>query len=521
MAEILNAFGGAAQPQAAQRYVGQTPSEDTLPDAAQFKEDTLVWVMAEESFYKVNGSGDWEPVALGSGASSLDWSSILNRPDSFAPSAHAATHASGGTDPLTLTAAQVGLGNVANLKFNLAATSAPTSGDDSADGYAVGSVWVNTSPGGKVYLCQSAAVGAANWIDLTSGTIAAQPTLTGPRSALLDISALFTESSYTLNTDYTDFYLPGLAGDVTIVLPDMPSPGSGFVWSPTIEVEQDEEGGNSITWKDSNGDVVEFMDSTLALASGGSAVSLVVAWYSYAASRWLLSIVNTWTPEQEEGGGGGGGGGDDGLNVYDESGQTIGAAASGLTNVWRDDTWTIEEDDSFSEGDIRRVFIQEQPVDDEFHAAKVDAAGDAVTDVEVLALVRTGGTTNSYKNTIYVRGAGTEIAGGKQSYALSLLSGGTLRIIRTHANTTTEVASAAFAWTTDTEYWLRFKVEGTALKAKAWTYGDSEPGSWNIETTDDNLDSGWIGLGGYRSLGPNRYCYLAWRTDGEALPVPS
>lgn len=61
---------------------------------------------------------------------------------------------------------------------NYTATRAPNSGDDSADGYSVGSEWVNLTTGNK-YLCVLATVGAADWrnqsADLSSlGTAAYQ-----------------------------------------------------------------------------------------------------------------------------------------------------------------------------------------------------------------------------------------------------------------------------------------------------------------------------------------------------------
>jgi hypothetical protein len=50
-------------------------------------------------------------------------------------------------------------------KTNLAAEAAPTVTDDASAGYSVGSIWVY---GTSVYVCTNAAVGAANWEDLTS-----------------------------------------------------------------------------------------------------------------------------------------------------------------------------------------------------------------------------------------------------------------------------------------------------------------------------------------------------------------
>jgi hypothetical protein len=51
---------------------------------------------------------------------------------------------------------------------NLAASAAPTAGDDAADGYAVGSIWIDTVAD-RVYRCVDATVGAAVWL-LTTAT---------------------------------------------------------------------------------------------------------------------------------------------------------------------------------------------------------------------------------------------------------------------------------------------------------------------------------------------------------------
>jgi len=49
-----------------------------------------------------------------------------------------------------------------NINGNFAASTDPTTGDDTADGYIVGSPWVNTTDH-KIFLCESPAAGAAVW----------------------------------------------------------------------------------------------------------------------------------------------------------------------------------------------------------------------------------------------------------------------------------------------------------------------------------------------------------------------
>lgn len=79
------------------------------------------------------------------------------------------THRSAVNNPHSVTKAQVGLGNVPDLKVNHQAVNDPTVNDDSSAGYSTGSNWVNVSTD-KVFYCVDATVGAASWkrLDIAS-----------------------------------------------------------------------------------------------------------------------------------------------------------------------------------------------------------------------------------------------------------------------------------------------------------------------------------------------------------------
>ena len=68
--------------------------------------------------------------------------------------------------------ADIGLGNVSNVKDNLAAAVAPTINDDVTAGYGVGSNWLDTT-GGKAYICLDATAAAAVWSGITAGATGA------------------------------------------------------------------------------------------------------------------------------------------------------------------------------------------------------------------------------------------------------------------------------------------------------------------------------------------------------------
>lgn len=92
------------------------------------------------------------------------------------------------------------------INNNYSATTAPGVGDDSADGYSVGSMWVNTASSPKeAYQCMDATVGAAVWINTTldiselgSGAIRSIEAATAPNDFLLGGSSPFNWIKKTL-----------------------------------------------------------------------------------------------------------------------------------------------------------------------------------------------------------------------------------------------------------------------------------------------------------------------------------
>lgn len=81
------------------------------------------------------------------------------------------------------------------LNHNWAASTDPGVGDDSADGYAVGSVWFNLT-GGRLWQAKSVSVGAAVWVEVLART--AGVTIISPRDATVDtylhIGARYSET---------------------------------------------------------------------------------------------------------------------------------------------------------------------------------------------------------------------------------------------------------------------------------------------------------------------------------------
>ncbi len=69
-------------------------------------------------------------------------------------------------DPVTLILAKKYADTKVGAQANLAATAAPAVGNDNTEGYAPGSLWVDTT-NKKAYVCTDATTGAAIWEEYT------------------------------------------------------------------------------------------------------------------------------------------------------------------------------------------------------------------------------------------------------------------------------------------------------------------------------------------------------------------
>ena len=108
------------------------------------------------------------------------------------------------------------------------------------------------------------------------------------------------------------------------------------------------------------------------------------------------------------------------------------------------------------------------------------------TNQEVLVRVKPGNTTDNI-------GTIARYSSSSNFY-YGVLNGGNLVIGKDVSGSFSTLSSAAFTYTNANFYWLRFNLVGTALKLRAWQDGNTEPGTWNVSTTDSSLTSGGYGL---------------------------
>lgn len=97
-------------------------------------------------------------ICVSATASAAIWREVTNTPSEI--------HIPRIDNPHQVTKAQVGLGNVQNVKVNLHAPTDPTISDGLSQGYSEGSLWVNASTR-AAYICVDPTSGAALWAPLT------------------------------------------------------------------------------------------------------------------------------------------------------------------------------------------------------------------------------------------------------------------------------------------------------------------------------------------------------------------
>jgi hypothetical protein len=131
---------------------------------------------------------------------------------------------------------------------------------------------------------------------------------------------------------------------------------------------------------------------------------------------------------------------------------------------------------------------------------------------KVLTTHRNTSTTVTLHMAVAVRGSGTS---GSETLYVALLrygtsGGGTFEIGKYVAGSYSNIAILDYNWSTNTEYFIRFRVIGNSLKAKIWTGTvKSEPAGWMLEGTDSDITAaGWTGFFNFYSGGStHRYEY--------------
>jgi len=183
--------------------------------------------------------------------------------------------------------------------------------------------------------------------------------------------------------------------------------------------------------------------------------------------------------------------------VYDITAQALGSPPADWTEQWNTTVASIDVVADLGKNRIMSVLH----TSNNWYANSWDDIG-SPADVEVLARVR---WTYGYYRCAYVvlRGSGTTNENG---YLASFQDYGTnsFYLYKMTNGSLTSLGYVTGTLELNTWYWVRFRVEGTALKAKYWADGEAEPASWQIENTDATYASGWVGWGSQYYYGVGR-----------------
>lgn len=98
---------------------------------------------------------------------------------------------------------------------------------------------------------------------------------------------------------------------------------------------------------------------------------------------------------------------------------------------------------------------------------------------------------------VVLRGGGTSAA---PTFYGAWISGGApitnFALTKTVAGVYGGLSEINFPTTSNTWYWIRFRIQGTTLATKIWAASGAEPGAWSMTVTDSAITGpGWIGFG--------------------------
>lgn len=154
-------------------------------------------------------------------------------------------------------------------------------------------------------------------------------------------------------------------------------------------------------------------------------------------------------------------------------------------------------------------------------------AMDPFADGDVVALVRS--STGDEDETIGVQGRGAGITDPPTMVIADIQESATNELLLQHhsaSDNPTFVASANFNHDAGDRVWVRLNFNGTALKARAWAFGEAEPGTWGIEETvaGATTSAGYPGVNsrydGRTNAGAPVYVEAIGWSDDPAVPAP-
>lgn len=211
------------------------------------------------------------------------------------------------------------------------------------------------------------------------------------------------------------------------------------------------------------------------------------------------------------------------MTIYTTSfgSDTAGAAPSGWTQRWTTSgsSWLVQASAPQTEG----KYVRHTPSSSNKRLLSWDSVdGDANRDNgEIFVRFRTSSYFSADQVWLVLRGSGT--AGAETAYVFSNINDTSFRISKVSSGTLTSLGTFSFTYSGAVWLGLRFRVNGSALKAKVWNSQlNAEPAAWNLEITDSSVTgAGWIGIGQSSGSGLQDFDDVAVGTNGDTAVFPA
>lgn len=211
------------------------------------------------------------------------------------------------------------------------------------------------------------------------------------------------------------------------------------------------------------------------------------------------------------------------MAVYSTSfgSDTTGAAPAAWTQRWTTtgSTWLVQASASTTQG----KYLQHTRTTTAYRLLSWnDVDADANRDNgEIFVRWRTSAYTSPYQVWLILRGSGS--GGSETGYVFYNISDTQFRVSSLSGGTLTTIATFSFTYVGSVFLGLRFRVNGTTIKAKVWNSQiDPEPSAWNVDTTNAAISGvGWIGVGNWATTGTQDFDDVAVGTNGDTAAFPT
>lgn len=179
--------------------------------------------------------------------------------------------------------------------------------------------------------------------------------------------------------------------------------------------------------------------------------------------------------------------------------------------------WPVEADAGSPGG--QRLTVERPNVTAEPHVLTWDDVdSDAERqDAEVLALIEFPSTPDGQLGLV-ARATGAEDTEEMYNCTVSLGGFNTFRFVN---GSFTGLVSGTHSFSAGDLIWVRFRVNGSSIRLRIWQDGNSEPGTWDVDTTDSNVTGdGGVGIYAFSDDLPDAYVHqVGVGTGGDTAPA--